>query len=295
MSTPCPDDLRYARLAALADADPDAVLDTSAQDAVARDAGGGAALGERIGEQERLRRACARAMDGPGHRCPDDLRARLTTAAAEPTVTAGPTPAPRVTGRTIARRWVGALAAAALIAVSTVAVVGTLKTLRGGTPPSAIADVLPVLDRGQAESFDRRHRVCGSDPAALFQHDRFPETLDGLDQRLTEVIDASLGSARLDLSGLGFRYRGAGFCHVPGPDAVHVVYDNDAGQSLSLWLRYDDGRLGLEPGRLYGPPADSPQAGRIRVWRDGDVILYLVGDLPGDVEAARPLLALHPA
>lgn len=292
---PAPRDVGFARLAALTDADPDATLDASARDAAAVDAGGDAALDERIAEQERLRGACARAMDGPEHRCPDELRARLTAATAEPARAAEPPPAPQVAGRIGPRRWVGALAAAALIAVSTVAVVGTLRTLRPGPTPTGVAGVVQVLNDGQAAAFDGRHRVCGSDPTTLFQTERFPETLDGLDARLTDVIDASLGLARLDLSSLGFRYRGAGHCNVPGPGAVHVVYRNDTGQALSLWLRPDDGGLNLEPGRLYGPPADGPQAGRILVWRDGDVVLYLVGDLPGDVERAQPQLALHPA
>ena len=131
-------------------------------------------------------------------------------------------------------------------------------------------------------------------PAISSTDEAYPESLDGLDDRLTQTIDAGLGSARLDLSDLGYHYVAAGDCHVPGSGAVHIVYRNDAGKALSLWLRHDDGTLNLEPGQIYGPPADSPQAGRLLVWLDGDVVVYLAGDLPGDVEEARPELSLHP-
>ena len=294
-------------MAALTDGDPDATLDAAGRDAARADAGGDDALAARIAEQQKLREACARAVDSPAHRCPDELRARLTASLAESAPDAGsdsasnpapeaePVPAlPAVAGRIGPRRWIGAFAAAALIAISTVAVVGVLRTLPTGPSGDGSAAIVQVLNATQANAFDARHRICGDDPSRLFQKDTFPQSLDGLDDRLTETIDASLGSARLDLSGLGYHYAGAGDCHVPGPGAVHIVYRNEAGKALSLWLRRDDGKLNLKPGQIYGPPANSPQAGHLLVWLDGDVVLYLVGDLPEDVEGARPELALHP-
>ncbi len=285
MPSPTPNDIRFARVAALADADTDAPMDVAARESAAADAGGQEALDQRITEQNRLREACSRVMDSPAHRCPDALRAQLTQAH---------TPPPAVIGRIMPSRWIGAVAAAALIAVSTVAVVGALKTLRPG-PQATSMSIVQVINTDQAARFDRRHEVCGSDPSALFQNQLFPETLAGLKNGLTDVLDGSLDSVQLDLSALGYRYRGAGHCTVPGSGAVHVVYGNDQGQALSLWLRPDDGRLDLAQGQVYGPPADGPQAGRIMVWRENGMVLYLVGDLSEDVEQARPQLALHPA
>ena len=307
MSTPTPDDLRFARLAALTDGDPDAALDDVGRDAARVDAGGDDALAARIAEQQKLREACARAVDSPAHRCPDELRARLiatldesepaagSDAATDPATPAEPIPAlPAVAGRIGPGRWIGAVAAAALIAVSTVAVVGVLKNLPPDANQVASANIVQVLNATQADALDASHQMCGHDPTQLAQHDAFPQSLNQLDERLVETIDGSLGSARLDLSGLGYHYVAAGNCDIPGPNAVHVVYRNDAGKTLSLWLRRDDGKLTLKPGQIYGPPADSPQAGRLLIWLDGDVVFYLVGDLPGDVQAARPQLELRP-
>lgn len=285
MPSHTPNDIRFARLAALADADTDAPLDVAARESAAADTGGQEALDQRIAEQQHLREACSRVMDSAAHRCPDLLRAQLTQAH---------TPPPAVIGRIVPSRWIGAVAAAALIAVSTVAVVGALKTLRTG-PHIPSMSIVQAINTNQAAQFARRHDVCGSNPSELFQNELFPKTLEGLNNGITDVIGGNLGSVQLDLSALGYRYRGTGHCPVPGPGAVHVVYSNDQGKALSLWLRPDDGLLDLADGQVYGPPADGPQGGRIMVWRQGDMVLYLVGDLPEDVEQARPQFTLHPA
>ena len=289
MSTPTPNEIRFARLSAITDADPDVAVDASLRDAATVDAGGDSARHARSAEQARLREACGRVMDSPEHRCPEGLRTQITAGIATDDAPAQTLP-PVVAGRIGPGRWVGAVAAAALIAISTVAVVGTLKTLRPGPQSVGNASVAQVLNTSQAAAFDSRHGVCGANPTTLVGSESFPKTVDGL----ADVIDAGLDSAKLDLSDIGFRYRAAGHCVVPGPGAVHVVYGNDAGQALSLWLRPHDGKLDLKAGQVYGPPADGPQAGRIRVWRNGDMVFYLVGDLPEDVEQAQPQLALNP-
>ena len=187
MSTPTPDDLRFARLAALTDGDPDAALDAAGRDAARADAGGDEALAARIAEQRELREACARAVDSPAHHCPDELRVRLTAAlvdleqptgsdsASDPAPQAESTPVlPAVAGRIGPGRWIGAFAAAALIAVSTVAVVGVLKTLPTDSSQVGSAAVVQVLNATQAQAFDTRHRLCGDDPSNLFNRRGLP-------------------------------------------------------------------------------------------------------------------------
>ena len=306
---PTPDDLRFARLAALADGDSAAELDAAGLNAARTDAGGDDALAARIAEQQQLRAACRRIMGEAEVRCPDELRSRLIATLPGPdqglSEQSGPSAGdpsggeptestPAVAGRIGPGRWVGVFAAAALIAISTVAVVGTLYTLRPGPLPAGAASIVQVIDDGQARLFEFEHQRCGTDPTQLDNFERFPKKLGELDEQLAEIIDANLGSARLDLSGLGYHYAGAGDCVVPGSGAVHIVYRNDAGDALSLWLRADDGRLQLEPGRLYGPPKDSLQDGRILIWKDGNVVFYLVGDLHDAVERAQSELALYP-
>ena len=284
------DALHFARLAALSDRDPDAVLSDAELDDLRTVAGGETALADRIEEQSRLRNACASTMDRPEHRCPADLRDKLTA------LTAGSdTEAPAVAGRIGLPRWLAPLAAAAVLAIGTVTAVQVIQSVRSTTTPLGPGAPLTLvgIDQTQANLFQARHDACSDDlDQELMGVAEFPTSLDELDNRLATAVESSLGRAHLDLSTLGFKYLGAGYCHVPGPESIHMVYGNDQGHHLSLWVRADDGRLTVEPGKLYGPPADSPQAGRLVIWRDGDVIFYLFGDLPTDVEQARPQITL---
>ncbi len=291
MPSPTSAELRFARLAALTDADADTILGQASRDVAAADAGGTEALGKRVAEQHQLQAACSRIMKNQANGCPDFLRTQIIAAIDNPTSTSVE---PVIAGRIAPHRWVGAVAAAALIAVSTMSVVGTLRTLRTA-PETVLLSLSQVLNPKQITNLDLRHGICGEDPSALVGNSEFPRNVAGLNRHLGESLDMDAEGLRLDLSDIGFHYRGAGHCIAPGPGAVHLVYGNNSGQSLSLWLRTDDGTLSLDEEFVYGAPADSPHSGRLRVWREGNMLLYVVGDRAEDVQNTVPQLALHPA
>ena len=160
MSTPTPDDLRYAKLAAHADGH---ALNDAALDELQAIAGGEAALARRIDEQKHLQAACARAMNGPEHRCPDDLRTQITASTDNTAHTSRPAVAGQIKASTSLPRWIAPLAAAAVIALGTVTAV---QFLRGSnTPqPNPASAIIQHIKQPLAQQFDSRHRFAQTTP-----------------------------------------------------------------------------------------------------------------------------------
>jgi len=77
----------------------------------------------------------------------------------------------------------------------------------------------------------------------------------------------------LNFAAVGYDYKLAGTCSVPGPDSIHAFYENGKGQALSLWVRRADGNLKSEPGRVrISMPPKSQKA--VATWRDAAGLEY---------------------
>lgn len=251
---------------------------------------------KRVMHQQQLRRACARVMDDPELRCPEALREQIA-ALAEDTPQHGPADAGADSrsadetnsggGGVLATigRWAAPLGvAAALLIAGLVFLQTTDPTDRGYTADGLISASL-------AQSFGERHVQCALGEQPPYQSELFPAELDGLDQALVQHVGQDLEGAALDLTSLGYDYEIAGFCPIPGGQSVHVIYQNPEGKALSLWIKPYDAQPTLDPGVPYVPP--HAHGGRpMMVWREGDMVFFLVGDVMEDVRDAQPAIHL---
>ncbi|MEL7086898.1 MAG: hypothetical protein AAGL98_00400 [Planctomycetota bacterium] len=266
---------------------------------------------KRVLHQQQLRQACARVMGDPAVKCPDTLRQQIAElgAAAEQdeagNVESRPdagadysgsdkldsdtAPGTPYEGRPVLAtlgRWVAPLAAAALLAV--VGTVG-LSAYRSQAGGGYTADGL--ISASLAERFGDRHTSCTLGEGMPAQTELFPAELDQLDESIARHVGPQIGGAALDLSSLGYDYQVAGLCPVPGDNAVHVIYKSADDRALSLWIKAYDGKPTLDPGVPYIPPQE--HSGRpMMVWREADMVFYLVGDVMDDVKQAQPAIHL---
>ncbi|MEM6458593.1 MAG: hypothetical protein AAF710_04305 [Planctomycetota bacterium] len=238
----------------------------------------------RVVHQQQLRRACGRAMGGgETHRCPDELRRQIEamTPAGE---TAGST---RPDVLATIGRWAAPLAAAAVLLIVGFVSLNAFRTDASGGGYTADGLITASL----ANTFGKRHRQCSVGEAIPYGTELFPAEIGQLDDALVEHVGQELDGAALDLSTLSYDYRVAGVCPLPGGDAVHVIYENPDGRTLSLWIKRYDGQPTLDPGVPYVPPSDHTDT-PMMVWREADMVFYLVGDTMGDLRAAQPAIRL---
>ncbi|MEO0514956.1 MAG: hypothetical protein AAF086_06635 [Planctomycetota bacterium] len=243
---------------------------------------------QRVLHQQQLKQACGRAMVSSAAVCPDELRQKITAladtqapAAAGPALSEDENPVLARIGR-----WVAPLAVAATLLIGALVALNVMNNPYGG---GYTADGL--ITARLAETFGQRHVQCTLGQAAPGQTELFPADIDQLDKSLIQHVGQELDGAALDLSTLGYDYKLAGFCPLPGGDSVHVIYENPDGQSLSLWVKPYDQQPVLDPGVPYVPPHDHTTQ-PMMVWREGNMVFYLVGDTMEDVRQAQPAIRL---
>ncbi|MEM8738657.1 MAG: hypothetical protein AAGG38_09300 [Planctomycetota bacterium] len=289
-------------LSAYADGELDLRESRQALDLLAEDP----AHAKRVLHQQQLKQACSRAMDRPEMKCPDELRDQLRALADDTPRLAGsigdtgsaPETAPPAEaapaydaahGRPVLAtlgRWAAPLAAAA--ALFLVATVG-LNLYHANRSSGYTSDGL--ITASLAQSFGDRHQKCSLGSEVPASSELFPGTLSELDRTLAEQVGPEIDGASLDLSSLGFDYQVAGVCPLPGQDAVHLIYENAQGQALSLWIKAYDGKPALDPGVPYFPPSEHAHQPMV-VWREGNMVFYLVGDSMDAVKQAQPKIRL---
>lgn len=250
----------------------------------------------RLAYEQRLRQACAQAMDGPEMKCPDALAGKLLAmaggapqAVSKPTQQSDPKPAPAAYAGppVIARigRWVPAAVAAVLLVAAGV-VFNQASNDPGGLDPSTAA----ALSLEKIEQLTGRHFDCAERPDRLKNPTQFGESRDyeQLPGRLSDYFDTSTDKLSLNLDGIGYEYQLTGTCSMPGSGAVHIVYhkETDPGQSISVWIvpaqpKHDV----LEQGRVYSKTGDNLLRPVI-FWRDEGLLYYLVGDSIEDCDKA---------
>jgi anti-sigma factor RsiW len=238
----------------------------------------------RVLHQQQLRQACARVLAAPDCCCPEVVRDTVKRLAAE----RGEAGGARVESRAnppsvLARlgRWVGPLAAAAVLALALL--FGLTDRLGDGYSGDGL------VTARLAEQLGNRHDACALDPSILKGAQRFPAEVDHLDAALTDYLGTDLGDATLDLSAAGYAFVRAGLCTIPGRDAVHLLYRHADGRDVSLWLKPYDGQPTLDPGVPYRPPSAHTDRPTV-VWRQGQTVFFLVADQPTDLERIPPAL-----
>ena len=259
--------------------------------------------------QQQLRKLMAGCMDcEKTMRCPDELKnciegladEHCTDATKDEAVTPAAvtstqaplkaSPSPSVIARI--GQWAPLAVAAALF----IAAIGVYQGARNTPGGSVEAGLLPVALVSEMEA---RHVRCTSGATPLYMNEAFPTDIELLDEALTDRFGPEMADAALDLSSIGYAYRVAGLCTVPGRGAVHVVYTSNTPdphgrqRSLSLWIKPYNAETdpAIEPGDMH-TAADDKHAHPIVVWRDAAMIYYLVGDAMHDVEQAGETLSL---
>lgn len=262
---------------------------------------------KRVLHQQQLRRACARVMGGETIKCPEALRQQIARSFAEPSVDLGnestdqdlrlvgtdaasaSAEPPASDSPVLARlgRWTAPLAAAAVLTVAGLVGADLYRTHLGS---GYTGDGL--VTASLAQRFSQRHERCSINQALPQDTELFPAELAQLDEAIAQQINQdAFNGAQLDLSSIGYDYHVAGFCPAPGKDAIHVIYKNAEGRSLSLWVKAYDGQPTLDPGVPYTPPQDHADR-PMMVWREANMVFYLVGDVMDDVKKAHPAIRL---
>ena len=248
----------------------------------------------RLAYEQRLKQSCARVMDGPEMKCPDELAGKVLAMAGgasqvvKPASAPTPKPAPYAGPPVIARigRWVPtAIAAVQLLAAGVL--FNQASTTSRGIDTTVVGG---GLSPDQIQNFTGRHFDCAERPDRLKNPTQFGGAKDyeQLPGRLSDYFNTDTDKLSLNLKGIGYEYQLTGTCSLPGSGAVHIVYHKqaDPAKSISVWIvptkpEHDN----IKEGRVY------TQVGQdllhpVIIWRDGDLLYYLVGDSIEDCDKA---------
>lgn len=249
---------------------------------------------QRLAHEQTLRQACAKAMDGPEMKCPNDLAGKLLAMAGEasnvasaPAQTAQPQQAAYGGPPVLARigRWAPAAVAAVLLLAA-----GVLFSQANNSFSDDIgATTLVNLSPEKIQQFNGRHIDCAERPDRLRNPDKFGgKDFEQLPGKLGNYFKTDANKLALNLDGIGYDYQLAGTCAVPGSGAVHIVYSKQeaSDQSISVWIvpsRPEHDKL--KEGRVYSE-VNQDILHPVIFWRDGGLLYYLVGDSIQDCDKA---------
>lgn len=153
-----------------------------------------------------------------------------------------------------------------------------------------------LMETGRVTRMGTRHESCSSKIENLYRADDFSTVLTEIPAKITKYLGPQIHVSLPDLTALGYEYRGAGACSLPGGKAVHLVYHpiGSAGRSdsLSLWIRSDEAKaVKIEEGQLHTVTLEG-SIHPVLVWRRGSAVYYLVGERSSLMkEAASTLYA----
>ena len=254
---------------------------------------------QRVMHQQELRRLVDRAMREQTPAVPADLRAKIEAMSQQAAVESASAPSrssdgSRLSFATLLRRWAPALAASILLAVAIFLWSSNRSnnvTPEPSDPPrQAFHDGTfdapifrtDLVESSRAGRMGNRHENCAAKIEALVGTDKLSKNVSEIPAKIAAYLGPQISVPIPDLSGLGYEFRGAGTCSLPGGKAVHLVYKPIDGtnrtDSMSLWIRGDEaGQVQIEEGRLY-TPTDSDSPHPIMVWRRGSAVYYLVGN-----------------
>ena len=247
----------------------------------------------RLAHEQRLKQACAKVMDGPEMKCPNELAGKILAMAsgesAQPAPTAAPTQASQQAydgPPVIAKigRWVPAAVAAVLLVAAGVLFNQASNTPVSDSDPLALVNLSP----DKIKQYTGRHFDCAERPDRLKNPDKFGgDDFEQLPGKLGDYFNTNANNLSLNLDGIGYDYQLTGACSLPGSGAVHILYhkQDNPETSISVWIMptkpvHDQ----LEEDRVYSF-GDDPMHPVI-FWRDGGLLYYLVGDSLEDCDKA---------
>jgi len=246
---------------------------------------------QRVMHQQELRKLVDRAMREQSPPVPADLRSKIMAISK---AAVGEESARQETHAASSdsllfrlRRWIPAVAAMLLLTVGiylwsvnqTGPAVGPLVHLVGLDHPVFRDD---LLESGRVTAMGTRHESCSTEIQKLYKTVEFSADLNEIPKSITKYLGPQIHVPRPDLTKLGYEYRGAGACTLPGGKAVHLVYQpigsSGRADALSLWIRSDEtGQVKVEEGRLYTVTPEG-SLHPVLVWRRGSAVYYLVGE-----------------
>ncbi|MEO0476414.1 MAG: hypothetical protein AAF085_10675 [Planctomycetota bacterium] len=245
----------------------------------------------RLAQEQRLKQACAKAMNGPEMKCPNELAGKVLALAgsgapkaAAPETTSQPKSQAAYDGPPVLAkigRWVPAAVAAVLLVAA-----GVLFNQANTGGPSAGSEIVTVSDIAKLTG---RHFDCAERPDRLKNPDQFGgKDFEQLPGKLGDYFNTDVDKLSLNLDGIGYDYKLTGTCSLPGSGAVHIVYhkQDNPDKSISVWIvptkpEHDK----LQEGRVYSEVGDDLLRPVI-FWRDGGLLYYLVGDSLEDCDKA---------
>ncbi|MEX0655045.1 MAG: hypothetical protein WDZ31_05075 [Phycisphaeraceae bacterium] len=243
----------------------------------------------RVLHQQQLRQRVSQTMSRGESKTPEALRRQIASMAERPAAPDQVADLRAASRWAFARRWFPTVLAAALLLAALVTVQFGRDGAGAPSGPEGVAyhddggvDEPATIDFASADRFGRRHSRCSRDQTPLFNPERFPTEVTALPAAIEAFLGLEFTGPPLDLSLLGFDYRQAGECLLPGGQAVHVLYRTDQagedGDSLSLWIAPDTGQLDLEPDRLYTTADPANTGPPLLIWKHEELVYYLVGD-----------------
>ncbi len=139
-----------------------------------------------------------------------------------------------------------------------------------------------LMETGRVSRMGTRHESCSSKIDNLYRADDFSTVLTEVPAKIAKYLGPQINVSLPDLTELGYKYRGAGACSLPGGKAVHLVYrpidSAIRSDSLSLWIRSDEAKeVGIEEGKLHTVTPEG-SVHPVFVWRRGSAVYYLVGE-----------------
>ncbi|MCE9591544.1 MAG: hypothetical protein K8S99_13595 [Planctomycetes bacterium] len=231
--------------------------------------------------EQQLRQSIDRVMKAQTPATPESLRRKVLEAGRP----IGASPA-----GTLARigRWTPlGLAASLFIAALITFQASNRSEPNGVTPHAEVTPVRAIIPEETVNAFTRRHVACSRFIQRLHDDVKFPTDI----REMPGAMKAYLGSQpypTLDLSSLGYEFKAAGECSIPGEKSVHLIYqarpDTGRTDSMSLWVEGGDNLKGLEPDTPYLIGGDT--AHPLLVWRHAGMSYYLTGDSPDSMQAA---------
>jgi anti-sigma factor RsiW len=230
---------------------------------------------KRVMHQQQLRQAVARHLLEQSAAAPINLRARVEAVL----------PAAAPVNIPFRPRRLIAMAVAAIIVMITGIWIGQYRTpvnVHFDASESYAAPFTTAL----IHTMKRTHVNCSR--FATHSHSNlFPADLAQLPAALQKYLGVPCGGA--DLSEMQYTFIGAEPCPLPGAKTVHLLY-RSAGSlrdTISVFVQPDVGQLKLEENHVYdvGPDPIHP----VKIWREGGLVYYVVGDDKQQVERAFKL------
>lgn len=243
---------------------------------------------------QRMRAACCRVIETTcGTGCCNEVKRRIAELAQNQPLQASGTSEGFSSGHMQADHggWKLTFSRWMPLAVAAMFFFAAILALNLAAKRSSLGDgsIIPV---SQVELFQWRHTRCSLAIDELHTS-QYPQQIEALPGAIADTLGHQPYPV-LDLAKMGYVFERAGPCSIPSAKSIHLIYkarpETGRDDRLSLWIEPDDGKLAIEAGKPYhitGERAAHP----VLVWKDADMVYYLVGDSDSSVEQAASTLS----